>query len=114
MKFRIPLAVAGAILLTPVTALAVDSPEAGCAASRDLLTIEGTLARIDYRIYDPAEVEDVEALVGALDANGDGYLCSKQFKPNKGQDKQWGADDYVITQIGDNQTGRTPEIQIAS
>lgn len=56
-----------------------------------------------------AEWAAVVAIIEGVDANGDGFLCSTQFEPNRGQDKHWGAVDYVITQIGDNQpTGRSP------
>lgn len=106
MKLRICLAVAAAMLLMPATASA-GHPVAGCSAGTNLLSVEATVARIDDRIYsDPSEYVP---LVESIDENEDGWLCSKQFKPNKGQDKQWGAVGYVITQVSDNKVGgRTP------
>ena len=102
---RIPIAIAVlAILVTATPALAVN----GCGADFDLLSVDATLARVDDRIYDAAEWEAIGALVAGQDMNGDGLLCSKQFKPNRGQDKQWigpedGAiSDYVITTLMDN------------
>ena len=72
--------------------------------SKELLTVEATLAKaeVSLSIYDPDTKAAVEQLIRDLDTagNNDNHLCSKQFKPNAGQDKQWGADDYVITQIG--------------
>ena len=52
--------------------------------------------------------KDVEALVAAQDANGDGLLCSKQFVTNQGRDKQWigledgDISDYIVTAVTDN------------
>jgi hypothetical protein len=109
VKLRIPLAVVVATLIMHPTAWAADAPTAGCPASKQLLSIDDTLARIDRRIYNDDEWAALVGIIEGVDANGDGYLCSKQFEPNRGQDKQWGAIDYVITQIGDNQpAGRSP------
>ena len=80
----------------------------GCGAAYDLLSIDDTIARVDDRIYTSAEFAEIEALVAAQDANGDGLLCSKQFVTNRGRDKQWiGAEDgdisdYVVTAVIDN------------
>jgi hypothetical protein len=110
VKLRIPLAVVVTALIMPSTAWAADDPTAGCPASKQLLSIDDTLARIDRRIYNDDEWAALVDIIEGVDANGDGYLCSKQYEPNRGQDKQWGAVDYVITQIGDNQpAGRTPD-----
>ncbi len=80
----------------------------GCGAAYDLLSIDDTIARVDDRIYTPAEFVEIEALVAAQDANGDGLLCSKQFVTNQGRDKQWigpedgDISDYVVTAVIDN------------
>lgn len=101
---RIGLAVALVAALVPATAVSA----AGCGADFDLKTIDATLNDVDERIYNATEWLEIVALVESVDANGDGLLCSKQFKPNQGQDKQWigpedvGVTDYVITLIGDN------------
>lgn len=102
---RIPVCLAVlAILVTATPALAVN----GCGADWDLLSVEDTIARVDDRIYDAEEWAAIGELIAAQDMNGDGWLCSKQFKPNHGQDKQWiGPDDgdvsdYVITTLMDN------------
>jgi hypothetical protein len=64
---------------------------------------------VDKRIY---PVEEWDALFEAIDAedkNGDGYLCWKQYKPNTGQDKYWGASDYVVLLAIDNRAaGQLP------
>jgi hypothetical protein len=109
MKLHIPVAVLVATLAIPATAQAANDPVGGCAASRQLLSIDETLLMVDEQIYDAEGWAAIAALIASVDANGDGRLCSKQFSPNRGQDKHWGGVDYVITQIGDNQvTGRTP------
>lgn len=102
---RIPVVLAAlALLVTATPALAVN----GCGAGLQLLTVEDTLARVDDRIYDTEEWVLIGELVAGEDTNGDGWLCSKQYKPNQGQDKQWigpedGAiSDYVITTVLDN------------
>ena len=105
------------VLLVALAALASAGPAwaaAGCGAGFDLLSVEGTIDRIDERIYDATEWAEIEAIWASLDANGDGLLCSKQFKPNQGQDKFWvGPEDglvtdYVITLGMDNEArGRT-------
>jgi hypothetical protein len=80
----------------------------GCGAAYDLLSIDDTIARVDDRIYTSAEFAEIEALVAAQDANGDGLLCSKQFVTNRGRDKQWigpedgDISDYVVTAVIDN------------
>lgn len=104
-----PFAVVAATFILPPAAAAADDPIAGCPASKRLLLIDDTIARIDRRIYTDEEWAAIAVVIKGVDVNGDGYLCSKQFEPNRGQDKQWGALDYVITLISDNQpSGRTP------
>ncbi len=108
MKLFVSLAIVVGTLAVPAIAMA-DDPAAGCPAGKDLLTVRQTLRRVDFSIYTRQDAKVVSALIAGLDTDGnnDGYLCSTQFKPNTGQDKQWGATDYVITQISDNQpTGR--------
>jgi hypothetical protein len=102
---RIPLLLAAlALLVSASPALAVN----GCGADWDLLSVDATIGRVDPRIYDADEWAAIGELIAAQDGNGDGLLCSKQFKPNQGQDKQWigpedGAiSDYVITTLMDN------------
>jgi hypothetical protein len=102
---RIPVVLAVlALLVTATPALAED----GCGADWDLLSIADTIARVDDRIYDAEEWAVIGELIAAQDFNGDGWLCSKQFKPNRGQDKHWigpedgGVSDYVVTTLMDN------------
>lgn len=102
---RIPVVLAALALLVSATpALA----ENGCGADWDLLSVDATIDRVDVRIYDETEWVAIEELVAAQDMNGDGLLCSKQFKPNRGQDKQWigpedgDISDYVVTTLMDN------------
>lgn len=102
---RIPVVLAAlALLVTSTPALAAP----GCGAGFDLLSVEDTLGRVDVRIYTAEEWAAVTELIAAQDMNGDGWLCSKQFAPNRGQDKQWigpedGAiSDYVVTTLMDN------------
>ena len=109
MKLLFPIALLAATVAVPATSWAAEPAVAGCPAGKVLLSVTATLDRVDYKIYTAADEAAVRALLAGLDTNGnhDGYLCSKQFKPNQGQDKHWGAENYVITQIGDNQpTGR--------
>lgn len=103
MRFHIPFAIVASTLIMPAAAWAADSSAPGCPASKERLSIQATLDKIDDRIYSDAEWTTlVIPLIEGVDTNGDGILCSKQFAPNPGQDKQWGALDYVITQISDN------------
>ena len=99
------------VLLVALAALASASPAwaaPGCGADWQLLSIEATIDLVDQRIYDATEWAMIQDLVAAGDLNGDGLLCSKQFKPNQGQDKHWaGPEDgtvtgYVVTGVGDN------------
>lgn len=93
-----------ALLVSAAPALAVN----GCGAGFDLMSVDDTLERVDDRIYTDEEWAEISGLIAGADLNGDGLLCSKQFKPNRGQDKQWiGPEDgpisgYVITLIDDN------------
>lgn len=75
----------------------------GCGTSKDLLSNAAALGRVDIRIYDAAGIAELAVLIETfVDANDDGHVCVKQFAPNRGQDMQWGAVDYVITQLSDN------------
>jgi len=101
--FVVPVAVLAALVMaTPALA----AP--GCGNGWDLMSVEDTIDRVDERIYDAAEWAEIVALIESVDANGDGWMCSKQFKPNQGQDKHWvgpedvGVHDYVVTSILDN------------
>lgn len=102
---RIPVAIAVlAALVSATPVLAVP----GCGAGQDLLSVDATTAQVDDRIYNAVEWAELKVLIAAEDGNGDGLLCSKQYAPNKGQDKQWigpedgDISDYVITLILDN------------
>jgi hypothetical protein len=102
-RISVAIAVLAALVsVTPVLA----AP--GCGAGQDLLSVESTIARVDDRIYDATEWAELGMLIAAADGNGDGFLCSKQYAPNRGQDKQWigpedgDISDYVITLILDN------------
>ena len=102
---RISLAIAVfAVLVSATPVLAAP----GCGAGQDLLSVAATIARVDDRIYDATEWAELGVLITAEDRNGDGLLCSKQYEPNRGQDKQWigpedgDVSDYVITLILDN------------
>jgi hypothetical protein len=104
-RFLVAVAVLAALVsATPVLA----AP--GCSAAYDLLSIDDTIDRVDERIYTPAEFAEIEALVASVDANQDGWLCSKQFVTNQGRDKQWigpedgDISDYVVTQVNDNKS----------
>jgi hypothetical protein len=105
-RLRLLIALLAAVAcLVPATAV-LAAP--GCGAGWDLMTVADTVERVDERIYDAAEWAEIVALVESVDENGDGWICSKQFKPNQGQDKQWigpedgDIGDYVITTILDN------------
>lgn len=93
-----------ALLVSALPAWAVN----GCGADWDLLSVDATIDRVDPRIYDAEEWAAISQLIAAQDFNADGLLCSKQFKPNRGQDKQWigpedgDISDYVITTLMDN------------
>ena len=94
MRRVVVLSVALAALASAGPAWAAD----GCGAGFQLLSVEATIDRIDERIYDATEWAEIQDIWTALDANGDGLLCSKQFKPNQGQDKFWvGPEDGVVT-----------------
>jgi len=99
------------VILAVFAVFAIASPALaipGCGTGFDLLSVAGTLERVDARIYTAEEFAQVEDIVAAQDLNGDGSLCSKQYKPNQGQDKKWigpedGAiSDYVLTLVKDN------------
>jgi hypothetical protein len=99
------------VALAVLAALASATPvlaAAGCGAGQDLLSVDATIARVDDRIYNATEWAEIVVLIAAEDGNGDGLLCSKQYAPNRGQDKQWigpedgDISDYVITLILDN------------
>ena len=102
---RISVAIAvlpALVFATPVLA----AP--GCGTGHDLMSVDATVAVIDDRIYTSSEFAELTALIEAQDKNSDDLLCTKQFKPNQGQDKQWigpedgDIGDYVITLIQDN------------
>ncbi|WP_210481281.1 hypothetical protein [Naasia sp. SYSU D00948] len=82
-------------------AAAADLPSGGCG-SQTLVTVQETIDAVDWRFAPPEERPEYEARIAMEDANDDGLLCIKQFEPNQGQDKHFGAEDYIVTSIGDN------------
>jgi hypothetical protein len=101
MRRMFSTAVALVMLVGAEPAMAQD-PVAGCGEGFTLSTLGDAIEVVDERIYSPEEWEMVQELIAAEDGNGDGFLCWKQFEPNQGQDKFWGAEDYVVTLILDN------------
>jgi hypothetical protein len=102
---RISLALAlFALLVTAAPVLAAP----GCGAGWDLRSVDDAIGIVDWRIYTSAERAEIETLIASVDANGDELLCTKQFKPNRGQDKQWigpedgNISDYVVSTFLDN------------
>ena len=104
MNLRIALAVVTATLLIPATVSAA-SPTAGCGASKELMLVEDVVKVIDKRPYGSV---DLTPIVQGVDRNADGFLCHKKFAPNQGQDKRFGFEGYVISQILDNHANRLP------
>ena len=105
VKLLVPLAIAVAVITMPTTSWAADPVAvAGCPPKMELLSVEDTLKKVDWKIYDAETKAAIEGIIADVDTNGndDGYLCSVLLKPNQGQDKKWGATDYVATKIGDN------------
>ena len=104
---RITLALAVLVALVPATPV-LAAP--GCGEGWDLMSVSATIDRVDERIYNATEWLEIVALIESADANGDDLLCSKQYKPNQGQDKHWvGPEDgdvthYVVTGIQDNKS----------
>lgn len=102
---RMMVALAMVAALVPATPV-LAAP--GCGAGWDLRSVASAIGIVDWRIYTPAERAEVEALIESVDANGDDLVCTKQFKPNRGQDKQWigpedgPISDYVVTTLMDN------------
>jgi hypothetical protein len=98
--------IAGAAVLVAASfgnpASAAAEAVAGCGNGQTLTDLEGVIEAVDWSIYTPEQQTEIEALIASVDSNGDGYFCIMQKKPNKGQDRQWGAEDYVVTKIGDN------------
>jgi hypothetical protein len=97
-----------AVLALSILGSATPASAAGCGEGFDLLTVAATINNVDHRIYDTAEWQDLQARIASADENGDGWLCSKHYKPNQGQDKHWigpedvGITDYIICLITDN------------
>jgi hypothetical protein len=97
-----------AVLALAILAFATPASAAGCGEGFDLLTVDVTISRVDHRIFDDAEWQALQLRIASADANGDGLLCSKHYKPNQGQDKHWigpedvGVTDYIICLFTDN------------
>jgi hypothetical protein len=97
-----------AVLVLAILGAATPASAAGCGEGFDLLTVDATIDSVDRRIFDDTEWQDLQARMRSADANGDGLLCSKHFKPNQGQDKQWigpedvDVTDYIICLFMDN------------
>lgn len=100
----ISLMVILAMMLVSIPAMAETTAAAGCGEGLNLNTVQYIFDNVvDKRIYTTAE--DLEALhngLEGLDRNGDGFLCWRHFDPNNGQDRYWGATDYVVTLSVDN------------
>ena len=97
-----------AVLALAILGSATRASAAGCGEGFELLTVAATINNVDHRIYDDAEWLDLQTRIASADENGDGLLCSKHYKPNQGQDKQWigpediGVTDYIICLFADN------------
>ncbi len=80
-------------------------PAGGCGAGHSLTTVSGAVEVVDWRFLGGPDVapdwadEEIGTMV---DLNDDGMVCVKTYKPNRGQDKRAGAEDYVITLVNDN------------
>jgi len=111
MRRMIWLPAALMLLVWAAPVWADTSPVAGCGNDFTLDTVPDIFDNVvDLRIY-PTEADRTAVLELLLsdDSNGDGYLCWKQYKPNRGQDKAWGAEDYVVTlSLDNNAAGRLP------
>ena len=98
-------AVAGLALTLAGAQGAAALPSGGCGAGHSLTTIAGAVDVVDWRFLGGADVppewafDDIRTVV---DLNEDGLVCVKNYKPNRGQDKRAGAEDYVITLVSDN------------
>ena len=97
-----------AVLVLAILGSATPASASGCGEGFDLLTVDATINSVDRRIFDDAEWLDLQARMRSADANGDGLLCSKHYKPNLGQDKHWigpedgDVTDYIICLFMDN------------
>ncbi|MFC0682380.1 hypothetical protein ACFFGH_31505 [Lysobacter korlensis] len=66
--------------------------------------IWSTDASSGARTCRPADAEDY---ITPADRNGDEWVCIKQYKPNQGRDKHYGAPGYVVSLLSDeNAAGR--------
>ena len=81
------------------------APGSGCGAGHDLVTAEQAVNLLDVRRYTAEQIAQLPANIAALDDNGDGLVCLKQFTPNQGQDMKTGFDDFVHSAINDNVAG---------
>ncbi len=87
------------------TATAGQLPSGGCGAGHSLTTVAGAVEVVDWRFLggpDEAPEWAEEEISTLVDLNEDGMVCVKNYKPNRGQDKRAGAEDYVITLVSDN------------
>ena len=103
MRRMIVLTAALVILGTSVPALAHDDPVAGCGNGFTFGSVAGAQAAVDTSIFPRGVLPgDVADDIASRDVNGDDHLCWKQVAPNPGQDKFWGAPDYTVTLVLDN------------
>jgi hypothetical protein len=94
------LTIAGLSLAAAQPAAA--APVAGCG-SQQLVTLARAFELVDWRAYSVEERVAIEADVTAnVDKNRDGYVCIKQLAPNRGTDKQFGVENYVVSLVGEN------------
>ena len=102
MRRMIVLTAALVILATAAPAVAHDGPVAGCGNGFTLDSVQGAIDAVDTSIYSGDELALVLADIASRDVNTDDHLCWKHFAPNPGQDKFWGATDYIVTLVLDN------------
>jgi hypothetical protein len=105
---------ANAVLALGAAASATAAPAiGGCPPTMDLVTLEGSVAYIDFRPF----VADGTSLEKAtqdylnyladknVDSNGDNLICVRHFVTNQGRDKHFGGfQDYVVTGLVDNRS----------
>jgi hypothetical protein len=67
-----------------------------------LSTVDVAIDEVGQRIYDDATWSALIPVIAALDENGDGLLCWRHGTANSGRDKKCGAEEHIVTLIGDN------------
>jgi len=87
------------LLATPAAAA---EPVAGCGKGLTLATVQEAIDAVDWSIYAPDQIPPIKAAIAGVDANTDGHVCVRQFKPSNGRDNHWGGVNYVVTGISEN------------